>query len=208
MKLEMRLRAGDDIRAVWLLAFCILVGGSYYVQTRCQTAIGASHDRTEALYRRTVADARIIRQSVRLRRIQTRAIADLTQVSRDTSLSGTTAQLLSILHASAQTFHTRILELQPGNAQAAEPQNDDNLAGKALRATSLTIRVQGKFRNILGFVEDLSHHATLVNVSDTEMALATDESGEGEPRLDATIHATLYRLAMPDDKELRLASAG
>lgn len=201
MKLEMRFRAGDDVRALWLLALCVVIAGSYYVQTRYQTAIAASHERTETMYRQTVADMRIAREAASLQAIQTRAKADLARVSHDTSLSGTTASLLAMLHSSANKFTTRVLAIQPGISPPAA-------ATGALRATALTIRVRGEFRDILGFVEDLSHHATLISVSDTEMALATgEESREGEPRLEATIHATLYRLALPDDKEVRVASA-
>lgn len=202
MKLEMRFRGGDDVRAVWLLALCVLIGGSFYVQTQYQTAIALSHERTETLYRETVTNARIVRQASSLHAIQQRAQADLARISHDTSLSGTTASLLFMLHGSAATFDTRILEVQPGSAPptAAVP--------KSLQATAVTIRVRGKFRDILGFVEDLSHHATLISVSDTEMAPANDsENGAAEPQLDATIHATMYRLALPDAKELRVASA-
>lgn len=198
----MRFRAGDDVWAVWLLALCVVIGGSYYVQTQYQTAIALSHERTEALYRETVADARIVREAASLHAIQQRAQADLTRVSHDTTLSGATASLLSVLQRSAATFDTHILQVQPGDAQAPS-------ASRSLQATPLTIRVRGKFRDILGFVEDLSHHATLISVSDTEMAPAVDsENGAGELRLDATIHATMYRLAPPDGKELRVASAG
>lgn len=202
MRFEMRFRAGDDVRALWLLALCVLIGGSFYVETQYQTAIGVSHERTETLYRETVADARIVREAASLHAIQQRAQTDLARVSHDTSLSGTTASLLSTLHGSAVTFDTRILEVQPGDAQSpAVP--------KSLRATPVTIRLRGKFRNILGFVEDLSHHATLISISDTEMAPANDSKyGAPEPQLDATIYATMYRLAVPDDKEPRVASAG
>lgn len=198
----MRFRAGDDVRAIWLFALCVLIGGSFYVQTQYQTAITLSHERTETLYRETVANMRIVRQAAGLHAIQIRAQADLARVSHDSSLSGTTARLLFMLHGSAAAFDTHILEVRPGDAQPSAP-------GKSLRATALTIRVRGKFRDILGFIEDLSHHATLISVSDTEMAPANDtEDGAMELRLDATIHAIMYRLTAPSDKELRVASAG
>lgn len=201
MNLEMRLRPGDDVRFLWLLTICVLIAGSYYVQTRYQTAIAASHDQTDTMYRQTVADMRIVREAASLRAIRARARADLARVSHDSSLSGTTADLLSMLHSSANTYATRVLAIQPDTGSTAA-------ATGSLRATILTIRVRGKFRDILAFVEDLSHHATLIKVSDTEMALAAqDEHGTDGPHLEATIHATLYRLAIPDDKEVRVASA-
>lgn len=199
MNLEMRFRASDDVRALWLLAIGVLLCGSVCVQLRFQTAIRAAHDRTELLYRQTVADTRIIGQASSLHRIQAQAERDLARVSREPSLSAVTANLLDTLHGSATAFHTTVLELQPAQAQAA---------AQELQAVPITIRVRGRFRNILQFVEDLSHHATLVRVSDTEMAVSNDAGpSEAEPRLDATIHATLYRLTMPP-KEVRVATAG
>jgi Tfp pilus assembly protein PilO len=77
-----------------------------------------------------------------------------------------------------------------------------------LQATPLSIRINGTFRGILGFVEDLSHHATLIRVTDTELALASSaQSNAAQPRLDATIHATLYRLQLSMIKESHSASA-
>jgi Tfp pilus assembly protein PilO len=104
-----------------------------------------------------------------------------------------------MLHSSAMAFDTSVVEVQPGAAQNS---------GAELQANALTIRVNGKFRNILRFVENLSHHSTLINVSDTEMALAngTERDAE-EPRLDATIHATLYRLQLQGHREVRVAAA-
>ncbi|HKU66885.1 MAG TPA: type 4a pilus biogenesis protein PilO [Candidatus Baltobacteraceae bacterium] len=199
MKVELRLRPGDDVRAIWLIALGVLVAGFFYVQTRYQSEISAAYDRTEILYHRTLADTRLVQQASRLRTLEAQARDDLSRVSHDSSLAATTANLLGMLHASARTFDTRVEEVQPGNPQAGR---------EALQATPLVIRLNGRFRNILAFVEDLSHHATLISVSDTEIALANDSQRDAaEPRLDATVHATLYRLEMPAEKELRVAPA-
>ncbi len=195
----MRFRSGDEVRALWLLAIGVLLCGSVYVQLRYQTAIGAAHNRTELLYRETVADTRIAGEAGSLDRIQARAERDLSRLPQEPSLSAATANLLDTLHGSANAFGTTVLELQPSQSQAAT---------QGLQAVPITIHVRGKFRNILTFVEDLSHHATLIRVSDTEMAVSNDaSSSDAEPRLDATIHATLYRLRMPP-KEVRVATAG
>lgn len=207
MKPELRVRPGDDVRALWLIACCLLIGGSFYVHMRYGTAISASHARTETFYRETVAAQRIIREAAGLRMIQRRAERDLARVSHDTSLSGTTASLLEALHSSANRFDARVLAVQPEGAPSSAGKNAAG-ADAALQAISLTIRVRAKFRDVLGFVENLSHHATLVNVSDTEMSLAAGgDPGAAEPQLDATIHATLYRLEMPGGRKIHLARA-
>lgn len=204
MKFETRFRPGDDVRALWLLVIAIVATGWFLVQTRYESAIAASHSQTELIYRQTVADARIVRQASELRQIQAHALSDLARVSHDSSLSSSTANLLATLHASAKRFGTKVTGVLPVGDSAPV-----DASGKAdpLESTSLTIHIRGKFRDILGFVEDLSHHATLIRVSDTEMALDDTAGPDTEPSLDATVHATLYRLQLADDKEIRLASA-
>ncbi|HET6894579.1 MAG TPA: type 4a pilus biogenesis protein PilO [Candidatus Baltobacteraceae bacterium] len=193
MNFELRMRPGDDVRAAWLLAVLVFCVGLAYVQIHYHGAIQASNMRAEALYAQTVSDSRIIRQASQLRAVANRAQQDLARVSHDSSLPRTTAELLSTLYSSAKTYDARVVAIQPGAASST--------ANKALDGTLLTIRITGSFRNILEFVEDLSHHSTLISVSDTEMALATGAPGNAaEPRLDATIHAAIYRLHMPGDK--------
>lgn len=204
MKFEMRFRPGDDVRMIWMLAAILLFGGLFAVETRYQAAISASYDHAETLYRETVADNRLIGEAAVLSRIQNRAEGDLMRISHDATLSANTANLLSMLHASAQRFGTKIMAVQPG----ADPEETADESEPALQPSSLTIRIRGTFRDLLSFVEDLSHHATLLSVSDTEMSLANgDAASAQEPRLDATVHATLYRLRLPSDRGLRLVSA-
>jgi hypothetical protein len=201
MKAVIGFRAGDDVRLLWLLALFVLVGGSVYLQTQYQTAIGLSRQRTETLYRETVADERIVREAASLHAIQQRARDDLARVSQDASLAGTTATLLSTLHRSGAAFDARVLEVQPGDTKLPA-------GASPLRATALTIRIRATFRNILRFVENLSHHSTLISVSDTEMVPANGSKNRaGELRLDATIHATMYRVAIPGGKESGIAPA-
>jgi len=200
MNFELRLRQGDDVRLVWLLAVGVFCIGLAYVHMRYHGAIEASNGRAEHLYAQTVANSRIVHQAAHLRAVAQRAQHDLAQISHDVSLPRTTAELLRTLYASALKYDTRVLAIQPGS--------DENAEKPALEGTALTIRISGTFRNILNFVEDLSHHSTLINVSDTEMTLASGSEGHAaEPRLDATIHAVVYRLHAPSDKDDTVAAA-
>lgn len=198
MNVKTDFRGCSEVRVLWMLTIAAFAGGSFLVHTRYEPAIAAAYDRTETLYSETAADTRIVREARSLRAIRDRAEADLARVSHEASLSETTADLLSTLHVSARRFHTRVIELQP----AAAPSSNG-----ALQEAALTIRVQGTFGNILSFVADLSRHSTLMSVSDTSLGLAAAAVHSGaEPALDATIHATLYRLTMPGEKGVRVAS--
>lgn len=204
MKFDAYFRPGDEVRALWLLVAAILIAGSLYVHNRYQTAIAYSYDRSEVLYRDTVADNRIIAQAVVLTRLKRRAQADLVRVAHETTLSASTANLLSTLHASAARFSTRITAVQPGETTVSEASQ----GLPALQGSPLTIRLRGRFRDTLRFVEDLSHHSTLISVLDTGMSLAHDAGTDtSQPLLDATVHATLYRLRLPEEREASLAAA-
>lgn len=182
----------DHARLVWAAAAATLLAGSYFVHARYEPAIAASYARSETLYAQTQANERTVREAANLRLVQARAETDLAHVLKNQSLPMTTAEFLSTLERIAHGFNTRVLQLQPGVAASADP---------ALHATPLTIEVEGTFRNIVGFIDDLSHHSTLVSVSDTALALSgADSRSAAEPRLDATIHATLYRLAIPNER--------
>ncbi len=61
----------------------------------------------------------------------------------------------------------------------------------------MTIRVRGRFDDVLRFIQALSHNRTLIGVSDTQLALASGPIDARFPVLDTTIHATLYRLRLP-----------
>jgi Tfp pilus assembly protein PilO len=182
-----------DVRAVWLFALCVFFGGGVYVVMGYERAIAASYDRTAALYRQTTVATRLIRESAHIRGIERQARTELARISHDSSSSETTAQLLATLQSAARTFATPIVLLHPEPVQASPG---------PLQATPLTIHISGTFRNILRFVEDLSHHATLMDVSDTEIALThSAQNNAAQPLLEATIHATLYRLQLPRTKE-------
>jgi hypothetical protein len=207
MKFRLERRRGDDVRVLWLIAVLIVGFGSYFIETRFERAIGIAHDNTESLYRRMVANERIVQEAGALRQLETTAMSDLRRVSHETSLSVTTAALVAALDRSAQTYHTSVTGLEPGIGKLT-PGSPPSIRDERLIATDLTIKVCGRFRDLLRFVEDLSHHRTLISVSDTQLAIASGESERHEPKLDATIHATLYRLRLPEStQEARFATA-
>lgn len=191
------MRLGEDVRVLWLLLAAAFVASWYFVQVRYEAAIRVSYERSEALYRETSADARVLAQAPRLKALEASAVADLSAISHNSSLPATTADLLALLQSSGKTFDTHVIGVEPEEA----PSPSD-----ALRAMPLTIRARGTFRHIVRFVEDLSRHSTLISVSNTELDVSSGNPSNGEPLLDGTIHAILYRLQL-DDKEFAGAPA-
>lgn len=193
MSLRLELRDGDDVRCVWLASILVLVCGAWVLNARYERSITSVHQRTEYLYRETVANTRTISQAAVLHAVERQARQDIGRISHERSLSTTTAELLDMLHRSSKDYHTQVLGIVP-TAVSATPVQGAEESGD-LFATHLTIRVGGSFKNILLFVENLSRQSTLLDVADTELALAGGaDQISGEPHLEATIHATLYRL--------------
>lgn len=186
MSIRLQRRPGDDVRAIWFLAVIVLVAAGYFVVDHFERAIAASHDRTESFYRRMVSNERIVQEAKVLSRIRDVARRDLAQVSHERSLPGTSASLILLLAKSAAYHRISVTGIEPGAATA------DVVSG--LAAGGLTIKLRGRFSDLLQFVADLSRHECLVSVSQTEMAVSSGKAIAGAPLLDATVHATLYRL--------------
>jgi hypothetical protein len=203
VKFRLERRSGDDVRAIWLVAFLAAGFGWYFIEARFEHAIRDTQARTESMYRRMVVNERIVQQSQMLSRVQATALSDLRRVSHETSLSATTAQLILALDSSAKRNGTPVTAVEP---EAVQPRAVARQQDSSLSATGLTIKAHGKFRGLLRFIEDLTHHATLLSVSDTQLEVANGEQERAEPKLDATIHATLYRLHIPPQLEKPVAT--
>lgn len=187
-----------DIRLFWTLTTLLLFGSVFAVESTYRREIESSRAATETLYRSTVHNEQLIGRAAELRAAQAVAEADLQRISTERSLSAATASLISTLEDAATRDHAQIAGLDPGRTTRED----------RLLATDLTLRVRGKFRNVVSFVEDISQHAVLLKVSNTELAVASQPEGAPEPKLDATVHATLYRLnGAGTTGERRIASA-
>lgn len=199
MKLRVRLRAGEDVRAVWLCSVLLVLGGGFFIERHFEPAIAGARSRSETLYRETAADVRLVSEAAYVRAQERRARLELSAIEQDATLSESTARLLPVLHARAAAFGTSVRAVAPAGAATG--------AGTSLAAQPFTMTVRGTFRGVLGFIADLSHHSTLIGVGDAELAPVSGASRTGAQPLDATIHATLYRLQHPTEEEPHAASA-
>ena len=203
----MRLKRTLDGPLLWIAAAAVLICGCWLVDDRYEQAIQSSNSRTQILYARTLANERTIREASSLRRIQRVAETDLHRIARNLSRSITTARLLLVLENSAAAHHAIIVGVEPQQTAAIPPFESSPLANGRLPHDDVIIRLQGKFADILRFVASLSRQPTLVGVGDTELALTQPADSAVNPTLDATIKATLYRLALPAGEERRIESA-
>jgi Tfp pilus assembly protein PilO len=173
-----------DVRVLWFLAAAMFVAGGYWLEARYERAIDASKTDIEALYRNTAQNQRIVAHAAALKAAQATAETELRSVSHEPSLSAVTASLLVTLEDSAHRCKVDVVALQPGTTIT-----EDRLA-----ATDLTVRMRGSFTHLIAFLQDISRHADIISVSRSDLALSSQAESSREPKLDATIHATLYRL--------------
>ncbi|HZT11828.1 MAG TPA: hypothetical protein VFA29_03450, partial [Candidatus Baltobacteraceae bacterium] len=142
-----------------------------------------------------------------------RAEADLTRLAKDVPMSVSTAGMLQTLERNAAIAGVAIEGVEPQPAQpAAVPAAGNAVSapatGPRLVQDDVLIRVSGRFRDLLRFVAALSHNRILIRVAQTDVALSTAAGTQpaGEPRLDAAVHATLYRLFVRPMEERSVAT--
>lgn len=183
-----------NVRLLWILACGMLAGGAFCLESHYERAIGTSKATIETLYRNTVRNESIVAHAGTLRAAQRAAERELRSISGEHSLAVATASLLVTLQQTAHRCHVIVLALQPGPTTAE----------RRLAATDLSLRLRGRFSDILAFLQDIPRHENIISVSRTDLVLATDTGLETEPNLDATVHAILYRL---QEEEKTVASA-
>ncbi len=199
-------REGDDVYALWMIAMFVAAFGAYAVPARFERQITAAHERAEISYERSVADERIVGQARFLARDRDQALRDLRRVSSETSLPLSTAALLSAVDAAARRQHAWVTRIEPQNSSTSASKPATTM-DSMLSATPLTIEVHGRFRDVLPFVQNLSHLHTLIGVDDMQLTPAQQSTDGRSPTLTATIHAALYRVRLPQArKEARLAA--
>lgn len=213
MTKRVSLSQNGQVRALWLLAALILTAGLARVEVAYGAAIRTSQAEAQGLYARISADERTLSERAALARAERAANADLERLAKDVPLAISTAGLLETLERNAAVAGVTVEGVEPQAAQAvAVPASQSaapvNAGGPRLLQTDILIRVSGRFGNLLRFIEALSHNRTLIRVSQTDVALSTASGVQSgaPPALDATVHATLYRLYVHPMEERPVAS--
>lgn len=195
---RMNERTTREAVAMFAGSIALLAAGLYFIFGRYEPAITAAYARSEMLYAKTVSNERALAQAGHLRRLEQNAQADIARVSKRDAPAIATADFITLLHASAQAFGTRVLAIEPGLADRSGPTSH----ARPLTAVPLTIKLQGSFKRLLRFVSNLPHHHTLVRILDTQFALSgVKHDSHSEPLLDAVLHVELYRVgAIPGNR--------
>ena len=175
--------------AVVLIAALAMISFVLIVSVHYERAAAMAYEQSERLYAEIQADRAIVARASGLQKMNAAALADLRRISKETSLSLSTANVIEDLQASAGRDGAAIAAIEPGPAAQALPSS-------GLARTPITIRARGTFAQLLHFVSTLSQQKTLVSVSDSSFALAqSGKPAQKNPLLETTVHATLYRLA-------------
>lgn len=213
MTRRVSLSPNGQVRALWLLAALILTAGLARVEAAYGAAIRTSQGDARELYARIAAGERTLSEQTALARAERAADADLERLAKDVPLAISTAGLLETLERNAAAAGVTVEGVEPQAAQAiAAPASQSlapvNAGGPRLLQNDVLIRVSGRFDNLLRFVEALSHNRILIRVSGTDLVLSTAPGAQSgsRPVLDATVHATLYRLYVHPMEERRVAS--
>jgi len=181
-------------KLLWISAVFAFVAGYYAVDRHFEHAINSAAAQTEELYRKTVSNERIIRQSRRLESIQAAVERDLA-VYKAQNYAGSTESLLQILQNDGERFGITVVAIEPAQAAQKGQEPVDGLSG-----LSVTIRARGGFGALLLFVQDLPRQRVLLGITNTELRRASIQSPDAQS-LEATIHATLFTFRATSEEQ-------
>ncbi|MDQ2680520.1 MAG: hypothetical protein M3Y21_05795 [Candidatus Eremiobacteraeota bacterium] len=166
-------------RRLWIAAGLCVVLGYAGVVVRYETAIAGALGRSQQLYERSGSAERAIRNAVRLHAAAVAVHRDLRAVG-----SGGLANLLALLEVSGARFHLRVVRVIPQAPSAART---------ILTEQPIEIGVEGSFRGILQFLDQLTRQDVLLSVDDEKLSLKRrPDASDRSPKLEATIHVRLY----------------
>lgn len=198
------LKAGDDVRVLWLCAALIVVTAYYLLDSTLQRRIDVSRVATESYYARTAANRRVVAEAAQLAAMQRRVDADLADLEARTSET-TTSSLLAMLARNAAAYGVEIEGVEPKKSAAALPGAD--FVSRSLVGQDVTVRASGAFADVLLFLQSLSSDRTLFEVTGSQIQLA-GRAGVSNPkhaaRLQVTIQGRLYAVRA-DGEPLRAA---
>lgn len=182
------------VRAVWASAALFTLAGFWHVQHHYERRIRLARTSAETLYAMTSANEQTIRQEGRLRVQRDAALRDLKLFGTVASQPSATANVLEAFERQARAHRAIISAVTP--TALAQMQTAPGLI-----AMPVTLRVRGRFRDLLAFLVDVSSRTPLLEIRRTQLAPSQKAVQRGGPQLDAAIDAIVYRFAPSDSRE-------
>jgi hypothetical protein len=178
-------------RLTWACtAFVILGLGVGVVWWPSSQAISQVRRHAGEMYEEANHNDAIVRLAADLRAAQARVRADVNALGGTRSPGQVTAAALRLLEDEAKQRGVEIRSIVPSAAP---------ITAGALVGTDVAIGARGPFRNIISFLADLPRHNVLMELRDAE--LISSDPTQKLPSLDATVHATIYRLTSVNTAE-------
>jgi len=183
----------SSVRIVWMLTGTILFGvGLGVVWWPTSETIATIKAQAKILYDEANQNEADARRASQLLAVAKRIADDVRRLSGQNSQSATTAATLALLARDAAIHRIDVRSIVPVPVTSASPAPVVSTGAAApFTGAPLEITVRGRFRDVLSFIADLPRHDVLLDVSDVDLA-AIGES-PSRPKLNATIHATVFR---------------
>ncbi len=183
-----------SIRLTWALVALVIFGAGFgLVWWPFSQSIAAVRSHARELYEEANRNDAITLRASDLRAARARIHADLVTLGGVRSQGAVLSSTLRLLSEEGKRLRVDVRSIAP--AQHAGGETHDPLVG-----TDVAIAVRGSFRNIVDMIADVPRHDVLVEIHDAQLVSA--DTMQGLPKLDVTLHATIYRLTLPERSDL------
>lgn len=182
--MKLGLRAGDDVRILWILSAGIFICGYVLLNEHYESKIGLSTLHSRQLQEQSAATKAAIDRLAAYKALERRARGDLQRIGNEGSDAVSTAAFLVETASLARHFGVSVLSI--ATETQSPPSRDQNTE---LNRLPFSARLRGTFSSILGFIQALPRQRALIGVDDIEI--------QSQAQLVTTLHATLYRIVSP-----------
>lgn len=183
MEMLLARRPGDAARSLWVVAAGILIAGYLLINHRYESSIRASLAHSAQLAREIAAERAAIDRTAIYKRLETRARRDLRHLVQRPQPFATAATLQEVALL-ARRFGIGINSIATENRPATAKDKSQP------SAVPLVMRLHGTFPSLLSFIQALPRQGTPVAIDDIDL--------QAQAQLVATVHATLYRIVIPN----------
>ncbi|HTV72426.1 MAG TPA: hypothetical protein VME66_01815 [Candidatus Acidoferrales bacterium] len=192
--------SNDPARLLWMLAALVLAGGALFLIKPAEDDLSATDAHSDALLQQALSAEEALQERARVQALASRIRQELASVTLRHTASESVEALLGDVQNIAARDTLTVSELKPTSSfetapvALATPSASANPLDSA-QTSDYDISVRGSYRDIVSFLRDLSHMATLTRVVSAELERSsTGAASDGSPLLDATVHIQTIHL--------------